>query len=291
MQDVFTSGTATLANFSGMSIAGKTGSTSDYKDVWLSGYSPYYTATAWVGYDNNTNMDNPEKQVSKIIWREVMKRIHENLENKPFDMPSDIVTATVCSRSGKLPNEALCGATLKIEYFTQDTVPTEICDVHYQGTICTYSAMPASPECPFKMEGIMEMAPENERILNGQTTVDGTVSTTCQHDALFFSDPNAEAIVAMQNLELVLRTDQNQYPIRLAELQSQLEQAVTDKAVADARIAAATDEETRMTAENDSQQAQNMIDHTNALIAQLQAAQNAAVAALAPATTEEDAAN
>ena len=45
MVDVVTSGTGGSVNFGGMAIAGKTGTTSDYNDVWFSGYTPYYTAT------------------------------------------------------------------------------------------------------------------------------------------------------------------------------------------------------------------------------------------------------
>ena len=52
MQDVVTSGTGGSVNFGNMSIAGKTGTTSDYVDVWFTGYTPYYTASVWAGYDN-----------------------------------------------------------------------------------------------------------------------------------------------------------------------------------------------------------------------------------------------
>ena len=56
MVDVVTSGTGTSVNFGGMSIAGKTGTTSDYNDVWFAGYTPYYTCTTWTGYDNNAKL-------------------------------------------------------------------------------------------------------------------------------------------------------------------------------------------------------------------------------------------
>ena len=62
MQDVVTSGTGTAVNFGGMSIAGKTGTTSDYNDIWFSGYTPYYTCTTWTGYDNNTKLRKGENE-------------------------------------------------------------------------------------------------------------------------------------------------------------------------------------------------------------------------------------
>ncbi len=104
MVDVVTSGTGGSVNFGNMAIAGKTGTTSDYKDVWFSGYTPYYTATTWTGYDNNVSMKtSAEKNLSKTMWKKVMSKIHENLEYKSFPMANGIVTASICSKSGRLP--------------------------------------------------------------------------------------------------------------------------------------------------------------------------------------------
>jgi len=53
-----------------MPIAGKTGSTSDYNDLWFSGYSPYYTTTVWAGFDNNKSM--VDRTFNRVIWRTIM---------------------------------------------------------------------------------------------------------------------------------------------------------------------------------------------------------------------------
>lgn len=277
MVDVVTSGTGTAANFGGMSIAGKTGTTSDYNDIWFSGYTPYYTCSVWTGYDNNTKLrQGAERSLAKKLWREIMRQVHDGLENKAFSRPADIVPVTVCAKSGKLPNDALCGATLKLEYFTTDTVPTETCDVHYQGQVCAYSSLPASPECPFSVPGVLEMLPENERLLTGQTNADGTAENLCPHNAAFMADPSAEAVIQQQRLELELRTDQYSYQVKLAELVQQQQNAMTDKAAADAQLAAAADDVARAVAQNAVNEAQNRIDILTAQIAQLNAAQNAA---------------
>lgn len=282
MVGVVTSGTGGSVNFGGMSIAGKTGTTSDYNDVWFAGYTPYYTCTTWTGYDNNTKLrQGDERNLAKKLWRETMKEIHADLENKPFDRPSDIVSATICSQSGKLPNEALCGNTLRVEYFTPDTVPTETCDVHYQGTVCAYSQLPAAEGCPFATSGILSMLPENERILTGLANADGTVQDVCPHNAEFMASPGAEAIIAQQRVELELRTDQSLFPQRLAALQQQLEEAVIAKATADNQLATASDDTARAVAQNAANEAQALIDNLNAQITQLQSAQNAAIAAQA----------
>lgn len=222
MVDVVTKGTGGSVNFGGMAIAGKTGTTSDYNDVWFSGYTPYYTATTWAGFDNNTKLSGAEKNLAKKLWRAVMSQIHADLSNEPFPVPAGIVTATVCSKSGKLPIPGLCDATLATEYFADGTVPTENCDVHYQGSICQYSGLPACEFCPFKTEGVMELLPiEDVSLQSGSATTaqvtnpDGTVSTVtvpanqsnqCPHNAEFFATPGYEAIVEQQRNEIVQRT-------------------------------------------------------------------------------------
>ncbi|MBQ7945031.1 MAG: transglycosylase domain-containing protein [Lachnospiraceae bacterium] len=154
-------GTGTSVNFGNMALAGKTGTTSDYKDVWFSGYTPYYTATTWAGYDNNIVLSSKaEKALAKTLWKEVMAKIHENLPYRSFQMPSGIVTATVCSKSGKLPISGVCDGTLTTEYFAEGTVPTDTCDVHYTTNLCAYTGLVATELCPFKMSSVTEKLPK-----------------------------------------------------------------------------------------------------------------------------------
>lgn len=164
MVDVVTKGTGGSVNFGNMAIAGKTGTTTDYKDVWFSGYTPYYTATTWTGYDNNVTLEksNGERNLSKTLWRAVMSRIHEDLSNESFTKPSGLVTATVCSKSGKLPIAGICDQTLTTEYFTEGTVPTESCDVHYQGFVCMATGLPACDTCPYRVPGVVEIPPNDD---------------------------------------------------------------------------------------------------------------------------------
>lgn len=100
MEDVVTKGTGTAVNFggaTGMPIAGKTGTATETRDVWFCGFTPYYTATVWAGYDNQTPMDestkNPEKQLAKKLWRAVMERVHKDLPRQTFPIPAGIVQA------------------------------------------------------------------------------------------------------------------------------------------------------------------------------------------------------
>ena len=218
MVDVVTGaeGTGTSVNFGDMAIAGKTGTTSQNRDVWFAGFTPYYTCATWVGYDNNQILNvynKKETALARKLWRAVMSRIHEDLPNEPFTKPEGIVTATVCSESGKLPIPGLCDAYLKEEIFADGTVPTENCDMHYSGIICAYDGLPATSECPFPTSGTCTLSHvEDESLLSGSTTIlpDGTVvepqtTTHCQHDASFYANPDYEEIINAQEWEIQTR--------------------------------------------------------------------------------------
>ena len=224
MVDVVTKGTGgSKVKFDGMALAGKTGTTTKSRDVWFVGYSPYYTATVWAGYDDNSPLSSSsrsnvkETDVAKVLWKSVMQRIHENLPNEQFPIPEGIVQQAVCSRSGKRPIPGLCDATTYMEYFAEGTAPTEDCTIHYEGSICNYDHKPATAECPFPYQGILELPLiEDESLLSGSTTIvvgeDGNVTQIppvtqnhCQHDATFFADPDFEAKQAQQAWEISQR--------------------------------------------------------------------------------------
>lgn len=222
MQDVVTKGTGTRCNFnSNMAIAGKTGTSQKTQDVWFAGYTPYYTATVWAGYDNNVTLNTSkgnanESNVAKNLWKAIMKRIHEDLPNASFEIPEGLVQVQVCSKSGKLPTPGLCAeqGCVVTEYFAEGSEPTELCDIHYQGRICAYSGLIAAAECPFAYEGITTLTlPEHPALLAGSTTIienpDGTVtvnaprtSNICPHDAMFFANPDYEAILNQHQWEI-----------------------------------------------------------------------------------------
>ena len=102
LKDVVTGGngaTGTAAQISGMTVAGKTGSTNSNTDRWFVGYTPYYTAAVWVGYDTPERIyasGNP----AVTMWEKVMSQVHEGLENKDFTQPDGLVTVQICRDSG-----------------------------------------------------------------------------------------------------------------------------------------------------------------------------------------------
>lgn len=146
MHDVVTIGTGTAANLScGLYTAGKTGTTSSNYDAWFCGYTPYYTASIWIGFDVNTNF--AAGNYHKNMWRKIMDEITEvkGLDtSKTFEMPDGIVRATVCKDTGLLPVE---GCDTVTDYFAKGTVPKKKCGGNKKIVICNESHKPATNTC------------------------------------------------------------------------------------------------------------------------------------------------
>ena len=144
--------TSPACKISNMSTAGKSGTTTNNNDVWFVGYSPYYTACIWEGYDANYTLEDPSN--IKNIWKKIMDRVHDGLPDPGFGpVASGIEQATVCSKCGKLAINDVCskdprGDLTYTEYFTRNTVPAEYCSCHKAVDICTVSNKTASAYCP-----------------------------------------------------------------------------------------------------------------------------------------------
>ncbi len=156
LESVVISGTGTIARLSGgISSAGKTGSASDNKDKWFIGYSPYYTAGVWFGFDEPREMDSElsgKPNPAAVIWGSVMNDIHKHLKTKGFQMPQGIVSAEICKDSGLKPNEYCYkdprGSRVYTEYFKKGTEPDEECNVHIVENIDTSNNLIANKHCP-----------------------------------------------------------------------------------------------------------------------------------------------
>lgn len=149
-----TGGSARLPN--GMPVAGKTGTTNDSMDRWFAGYTPYYAASVWVGYDQQKTVNATGNPAAKI-WKSVMQEIHADLSatdyprTTSFTKPSNVTTVEVCADSGLLATE-LCkndprGDRTVSEYFGKDKVPTEECTTHVKIQVCADTLLLANPTC------------------------------------------------------------------------------------------------------------------------------------------------
>ena len=126
MEDVVNSGTGTACQLPNMPVAGKTGTSTSNKDLWFCGFTPYYTCAVWGGYDDNKECDY-DTSFRFRLWKGIMSRIHENLEEKDFKVPSSVERKSICTITGKLAGSGCPSIT---EYFAKDTLPAETCSGH-----------------------------------------------------------------------------------------------------------------------------------------------------------------
>ncbi|MDR1532621.1 MAG: transglycosylase domain-containing protein [Clostridiales bacterium] len=157
MEEVLTRGTGGKARFkeSAMPVAGKTGTTTDTKDLVFAGYTPYYAASIWLGFDYPKTITQ-DSGYQMYLWSDVMEKVHAELPVKQFERPEGIVSRDVCMDSGKLAVPGLCdhdprGSRIRGEIFANGTQPTEYCDVHMSYTINTATGLIASPYCPAEL--------------------------------------------------------------------------------------------------------------------------------------------
>ncbi|HJD46040.1 MAG TPA: transglycosylase domain-containing protein [Candidatus Mediterraneibacter norfolkensis] len=178
MEDVINQGTGTAARLDGMHAAGKTGTTQDSTDLWLSAYTPYYTASVWGGYDSRKPMENMNQSWHSRLWKAIMDRVHEGLNDKDFEIPSSVVQCTVCSETGLL---AVSSCPSYTEYFSEENAPTQSCSGHYVEIIEEVIEEPVE-------EGSGEEAPAEEVPVDPNA---GAVETPPVEQPV---DPNAGAV-------------------------------------------------------------------------------------------------
>lgn len=204
MEDVITDGTGTGIDLGDMPVAGKTGTTSDYKDIWFAGYTPYYTCVVWGGYDNNDDLPSQGIYHSyhKKLWNEIMTRVHEDLSAKDFEKPSNIVTATVCKKSGKLAVSGVCsadprGSMAYTEYFVEGSEPTETCDAHYAMQVCRDTGLRPSSSCTTVTKIFMKRPEDSEGTTDDSKYTNAPSSTCPGHTIVdkikdIFTDPGKD---------------------------------------------------------------------------------------------------
>ena len=145
-------GTGGGARFSGMHIAGKTGTTNDNYDRYFTGYTPYYCAAVWVGYAKNERISYSVNPAASL-WRQVMEKVHADLPDKSFSKPSSgLTTVTVCADSGMRVTDACLadprGSRAVVYEVAVGTEPTEECTLHKMVDICTEGNCLAGEFCP-----------------------------------------------------------------------------------------------------------------------------------------------
>jgi penicillin-binding protein 1A len=152
-RDTMRVGTGRRANFETVQIpvAGKTGTSQDTMDLSFTGWTPFYVASVWMGFDQQKKIEDTNAYHLRV-WRRIMEEVHRDLPMRDFLRPDGITSAIVCRDSGMLAGD-LCrrdprGNRAYTEIFASGTQPVTICEVHQELTICVVSGHLASVNCP-----------------------------------------------------------------------------------------------------------------------------------------------
>ena len=146
MQNVVRRGTASSVTLKNrVDVAGKTGTTTDDRDRWFVGYTPYYVAGVWFGYamPQSLNAFSASVPPSAKIWDQVMNKVQDLVERdnqdngvalKSFTDAAGVIECNYCMDSGKVYGDNCKadprGSRVATGYFTLATMPVDACNVH-----------------------------------------------------------------------------------------------------------------------------------------------------------------
>lgn len=197
-------GTGTAASLGSRPVAGKTGTTSDYKDAWFAGYTPELVGVVWMGQDDPTPMagitggKNPAK-----IWKAVMSKALIGAPVTAFSSPGGLVRDTVCSVSGNQPGPNCPKDALVTEWFAKGKLPSKVCDVHVLTEVCAESNQLPNEYCPTKvMRAFVKNAKDSKDAIPTQTcTIHGPGTVSAKPDGTpVCNDPAHGGVLYLANI-------------------------------------------------------------------------------------------
>ena len=154
LKGVVDQGTGTVAQIEGIDVCGKTGTTNSKKDRYFCGYTGYYTAAVWCGFEIPAEIQlvQSSSHPGAILWHKVMEPLHEGRENIPMYDEKKMIPVTVCLDSGGLATSACkhdvrgVDRTQTVLVYPED-VPSESCTAHIQLYYCLSGDAAANEYC------------------------------------------------------------------------------------------------------------------------------------------------
>ena len=164
LTDAVNSGTGKLAKIDGFTVAGKTGTNSQYSSVYFAGMTCDYTAVVWIGHDlpsNKLKTGSTGGDYAAALWKAFMEKLMSGKTDRPIINENTtmlgMVQRTVCPVSGMLATSGCIQYqgngkkfNLVTDWFDYDSVPTEYCDMHVTVSICRDSNCRAGAYCDAK---------------------------------------------------------------------------------------------------------------------------------------------
>ena len=127
LEGVVARGTARGARAAGLRlpVAGKTGTTDDYRDAWFVGYSPAIVLGVWVGYDDDRPLGAAAAEIALPVWTEIMKRGFAGAPPVELPAPPGVELVKIDAATGRRA-QARCGPSLT-QAFVRGTAPADSC--------------------------------------------------------------------------------------------------------------------------------------------------------------------
>ena len=207
--------TGTRARVTGMQTCGKTGTTDDSTYTWFCGFTPYYSASMYFGYDDANISKNsaPGSGTVASRWGIIMNKIHKGLDSASFSKPNGIGTARVCRDSGMLAT-ADCeadprGSRAYGEYFAKGTAPSKTCTTHVKLKICKETGKLANEFCKDTEEKVFITRPNSTEDLSWQKAADAQYMAPTENCDKHNATPDTEKPVITVDSKDTIEIDVN----------------------------------------------------------------------------------
>ncbi len=182
-------GTGYPASMNNMAVSGKTGTSNNNQTRWFAGYTPYYTAVVWCGYDNPEQVIVYGTNPAITMWNQVMRPLHASLEYRDFTSYDDVYSYNVCADCGMLATDACKkdqrGSRVTNARLFADDATATYCTCHQMIKFCKETGKVATKYCPKTVEKSMLMFNEEwkfnktgSHIYNPETAKTCTKHTT-----------------------------------------------------------------------------------------------------------------
>ena len=131
LQSVIQDGTGRSLKTRGIDfpVAGKTGTTNDFRDAWFVGYTPDILALVWVGFDDGSPIQATGSSAALPIWADLINAVPQYISGGGFRMPPGVVKKTICRESGQLFARFKCPERMD-EIFLDQNAPEKKCPIH-----------------------------------------------------------------------------------------------------------------------------------------------------------------
>lgn len=177
-------GTGTPARFdSKYTIAGKTGTTDDDKDRWFVGYTPYYCAAVWVGYDIPSSLSFYSSNPTIPLWKKVMSEVHKikNLSSKKFNYTSIYVDESKIAATNEKMKICSDSGLLATEFCPQDKITEQEYNAEITSACNIHTSADNQVQDNTSNEPVTDVTQDNNlnppEITNSDNTVDNNVSS------------------------------------------------------------------------------------------------------------------